>query len=81
MDNDDEAIIYYQKAIAIGKTSTYHYAASSAIRIGMIYEQRKDFARARNAYQMLSGFNTKQFKNSLEQKAKDGLARIGAPSN
>ncbi|MBW4890384.1 tetratricopeptide repeat protein [Mucilaginibacter sp. HMF5004] len=76
MDNDDEALKFYTSAINIGKTSTYHYAASSAIRMGMIYEQKKDFTRARNAYQMISNFGTKQFKNSLEQKAKDGLNRI-----
>lgn len=76
MDNDDEAIVYYQKAIGIGKTSTYHYAATSAIRMGLIYEQRKEYARARSAYQMIRDFSTKQFKNSLEQKVKDGLNRI-----
>jgi tetratricopeptide (TPR) repeat protein len=76
IENDDEAIVYYQKAINIGKTSTYHYAATSAIRMGLIYEQRKEYAKARSAYQMISGFGTKQFKNSLEQKAKDGLNRI-----
>jgi DNA polymerase-3 subunit alpha len=76
MDKDDEAIPWYLKAIAIGKTSTYHYAATSAIRMGIIYEQRKDYAKARNAYQMISDFSTKQFKNSLEQKAKDGLNRV-----
>jgi hypothetical protein len=77
MDNDDEAINWYLKAINIGKKSIYHYAATSAIRMGLIYEQRKDFAKARNAYQMLSSFSTKQFKNSLDQKAKDGLSRVG----
>ena len=76
MDHDDEALVYYQKAIAIGKTSTYHYAATSAIRMGMIYEQLKEYAKARAAYQMPSGFGTKQFKNSIDQKAKDGLKRI-----
>lgn len=76
MDKDDEAIGYYLKAIGIGKTSTYHYAATSAIRMGIIYEQRKEYAKARNAYQMVSGFSTRQFKNSLEQKAKDGINRV-----
>ncbi|WP_448701868.1 tetratricopeptide repeat protein [Mucilaginibacter sp. AW1-3] len=78
MDKDDEAIKYYNNAIAIGRTSTYHYAASSAIRIGIIYEERKDFARARSAYNMVFDFKNTQFKNSLQQKAKDGLKRSGA---
>jgi len=77
MDKNDEAIKYYNNAIAIGRNSTYHYAASSAIRIGIIYEERKDFARARSAYNMVFDFKTKQFKNSLEQKARDGIKRSG----
>ena len=77
MDKDDEAIKYYNNAIAIGRTSTYHYAASSAIRIGIIYEERKDFAHARSAYNMVFDFKNSQFKNSLQQKAKDGLKRCG----
>jgi tetratricopeptide (TPR) repeat protein len=77
MDKDDDAIIYYKKAINIGQASTYHYAASSAIRIGIIYEERKDFAKARNAYNMVFDFKNHQFKNSLEQKARDGIKRCG----
>jgi hypothetical protein len=77
MDSDDNAIKYYQEAIGIGSASTYHYAATSATKMGMIYEQHKDYAKARAAYKMVSGFKNKQFKNSLEQKAKDGLNRIG----
>jgi len=77
MDKNDEAIKYYNNAIAIGRNSTYHYAASSAIRIGIIYEERKDFARARTAYNMVFDFKTKQFKNSLDQKARDGIKRSG----
>ncbi len=77
VDNDNEAIKYYQDAINTGKNSNYHYAASSAIRTGLIYEQRKDNQRARNAYNMVFAFKNRQFKNSLEQKAMDGLKRIG----
>lgn len=77
MDKNDEAIRYYNNAIAIGRSSSYHYAASSAIRMGIIYEERKDFARARNAYNMVFDFKNSQFKNSLQQKAKDGIKRAG----
>ncbi|OCX50517.1 hypothetical protein BEL04_22330 [Mucilaginibacter sp. PPCGB 2223] len=77
MDKNDEAIKYYNNAIAIGRNSTYHYAASSAIRIGIIYEERKDPVHARAAYNMVFDFKTKQFRNSLEQKARDGIKRCG----
>ncbi len=78
MDKDDDAMKYYTNAINIGRASNYHYAASSAIRTGIIYEERKDYAHARAAYNMVSDFKNTQFKNSLQQKAKDGLKRCGA---
>jgi len=78
MDSDENAIKYYQSTINIGKVSTYHYAATSATKMGLIYEQHKDYAKAKTTYQMVFDFKNKQFKNSLEQKAKDGLNRIGA---
>lgn len=77
MNEDDTALKFYQNTINIGKSSTYHYAATSATKMGLIYEQRKDYSRARNAYQMVSDFKNQQFKNSLEQKAKEGLKRVG----
>jgi tetratricopeptide (TPR) repeat protein len=77
MDSDDNAIKYYQNAINIGRNSTYHYAATSATKMGLIYEQHKDNVKARGAYRLVFDFKNKQFKNSLEQKAKDGLNRVG----
>lgn len=77
MNEDDTALKWYQNTINIGKSSKYHYAATSATKMGLIYEQKKDIIKARSAYNMVFDFKNTQFKNSLEQKAKDGLRRIG----
>jgi hypothetical protein len=77
MNEDDTALKFYQNTIGIGKTSNYHYASTSATKMGLIYEQRKDYPKARAAYKMVFDFKNQQFKNSLEQKAKEGLKRVG----
>lgn len=78
MNEDDNALRYYQNTINIGKTSKYHYAATSAVKMGQIYEARKDNAHAQNAYDLVFDMKNTQFKNSVEQKAKEGLKRVGA---
>jgi tetratricopeptide (TPR) repeat protein len=49
MNNDEQALRFYQNTINTGKTSNYHYAATAATKMGLIYEQRKDYAKARAA--------------------------------
>jgi hypothetical protein len=77
MHNDAEAIKYYEQAINAGRNSVYHYAATSSIKLGNIYEQRKDLKNARECYRAVFNFKNTQFKNSLQQKAKEALKRVG----
>jgi tetratricopeptide (TPR) repeat protein len=77
MDNDETALKYYQSTITIGKSSNYHYAATAATKMGLIYEQRKDVAHARAIYKQVFDFKNQQFRNSVQQKAKEGLKRVG----
>ncbi|RKR81150.1 tetratricopeptide repeat protein [Mucilaginibacter gracilis] len=78
MNEDDTALKFYQNAINIGKNSNYHYAATSAIKMGVIYEEQNQPVKAREAYHHVFDFKNQQFKNSLEQKAKEGLKRLAA---
>ena len=71
----DDALKYYQLTISAGKASTYHYAATSAVKMGAIYELQNNPAKAAQSYQQVFSFKNRQFKNSLEQKAREGLAR------
>ncbi|RYZ99616.1 MAG: tetratricopeptide repeat protein, partial [Sphingobacteriaceae bacterium] len=50
LDRDSEAIAAYQKAISLGKTTGYYFAANAALSIGSIYEQKKDNAKAAAYY-------------------------------
>jgi len=72
----NDAISYYQKAINIGKTSTYYYAANAALSIGGIYEYIKDYNLAASYYKQALAMKDHEYQNSIDTQAKEGLERI-----
>jgi tetratricopeptide (TPR) repeat protein len=77
LGKDDLAIGFYQNTINIGKNERYYFAANSALSIGMIYENRKDYAKAKLYYNIAINMKNHDYENSIESKAKAGLRRIG----
>lgn len=75
----NEAIALYQKVTETGKTSKTYYAANSALQLAMIYEQKGDKVKARKYFELCTTFANTEYRNSIEQKAKAGLSRIGKP--
>jgi hypothetical protein len=74
---NDSAIIYYDKAIKIGFNSTDYFAAKAALQCGYIYEERKQNATAIKYYNTILKMPKHDSQNSIEQKAKAGLQRLG----
>ncbi len=74
---DSEAIANYQKAINIGKQTSYYYAANAALSIGSIYEKRNDKSKAAAFYKQAISMKNHEYESSIETQAKDGLRRIG----
>ncbi|GEO08844.1 tetratricopeptide repeat protein [Segetibacter aerophilus] len=75
MGRDDEAIKYYQQAINLGKTRTEYYAARAALQMGNIYENRNQKSLAIAAYKECLDMGDHEYKDSLDQRAKSGIAR------
>jgi tetratricopeptide (TPR) repeat protein len=71
----DEAIEAYQGAIRLGEHLKEYYAARAALQAGNIYEQRGDRAKAISLYEKCLSMPEHDFKNSLDQRAKAGIAR------
>lgn len=76
LHKDDEAIKYYTQAMDLGKERTEHYAARAALQIAMIYEKKGNKQQAINYYQQCIDMDDHDYKNSLDQKAKSGIARL-----
>ncbi len=71
----DEALDFYKKAITLGEKRKEYYAARAALHIGNIYEQRGQKMEAIKWYRYCMNMEDHDYKNSLDQRAKAGIAR------
>lgn len=76
LNSFNEAIANYQKAINLGKDKPFYFAANSALFSGMLYEQKKDFAKAAQYYNITLKMKDHEYQNSIDTQAKEGLNRI-----
>ncbi|MCX6282021.1 MAG: hypothetical protein NTU51_08655 [Bacteroidetes bacterium] len=72
----DKALGYYRLAIQRGKNDPWYFAASAALQMGFIYENKGDLVRADSAYHVCLECRPAEYKASLSQKAKAGINRI-----
>lgn len=75
MNHDDSAIKYYQSAITLGINRTEYYASRAALQIGMIYEKKGNHQLAVQYYKKCLDMPNHDYKDSMDQKAKSGIAR------
>ncbi len=73
---DDKAIQYYKRAIAIGKDRKEQFAARASLQIGLIYETRHNPTAAVASFKACLDMPVQDFKNSIRQQAKAGINRI-----
>jgi tetratricopeptide (TPR) repeat protein len=75
LGKDDDALKAYAYAIKIGETSTAYYAARAALQMGIIYEKQGNKNLAISYFQKCIAMKNHDYKDSLDQKAKAGIAR------
>lgn len=73
---EDASITYYQKTIQQGAESEYYFAANSALKLGNIYETKGDYKKAEYFYERAQSMDNKEYRNSINQKAKAGINRL-----
>ncbi len=73
---DSLALTAYHQAIAIGKNRKEHFAARSALQMGLIYELQGKTAEAKAAFRECLTMKGHDFQASIDQQAKAGLNRI-----
>lgn len=74
-NRDKEAISMYLLAIQVGQNRTEYYAARAALQIGWIYERQGKRDLALKYYKECMNMDDHDYKDSLDQKAKSGIAR------
>jgi tetratricopeptide (TPR) repeat protein len=75
MGKENEAIQFYETAIKLGKDRPEYYAARAALQMGFIYERRNKKKLAIASFQECLNMGDHEYKDSLDQKAKAGIAR------
>ncbi|PJJ80107.1 tetratricopeptide repeat protein [Mucilaginibacter auburnensis] len=78
LENDTAALANYLRAINMGKTTSYYYAANAALLSGLIYEQKRDLKKAEEFFRLALSMKNHEYQNSIDNQAKDGLTRIKA---
>jgi predicted negative regulator of RcsB-dependent stress response len=69
------AILFYKQAIDLGEKRKEHFAARAALQTGFIFEKRGDKQTAKQWFQRCMAMKDHDFKNSLDSRAKAGIAR------
>jgi tetratricopeptide (TPR) repeat protein len=75
LNRDDAAVKNYLAAIALGENRTEYYASRAALQIGMIYEKQGNKTLAIQYYKKCLSMEDHDYKDSIDQKAKAGIAR------
>jgi len=72
----NDGIRYYEQTIKEGSESETYFAANAALQLGKIYEQQKQYDLAVQYYEAAQSMENKEYRNSINQKAKAGLNRV-----
>ena len=75
LGRDNEAVQMYLLAINLGQGRTEYFAARAALQIGYIYEEAGQTSKAIEYFKKCIGMKDHEYKDSLDQKAKAGIAR------
>lgn len=76
LNQDDKALLYYDRTIAEGRSSSKYFAARAALQAGYLYEQKGQKAKAMTYFQQVLDMDDHDYKNSLDQRAKSGINRL-----
>ena len=71
------ALQLYDKAIEKGRYISRYYAPNAAYEAGLICEQQKNLNKAAAYFNLCLSFESHEYKNGLDQKARAGLERLG----
>jgi tetratricopeptide (TPR) repeat protein len=76
MNRPQEAVDAFFKTIQDGRNKPFYYACSSALQMGVIYEEGLQFAEARKYYQICLDITPPEFGDGLHLRAKTALNRL-----
>lgn len=76
LENNQAALLFYERCIKAGKNSKEQFPARSALHIAEIYENAKKYSLAKKYYELCLSMKNHDFQSNIDQKAKSGLHRL-----
>jgi len=76
MGKFDKALDYYDLTIKNGREKSWFFACNAALQAGLLHEGEANFSRAKSYYKECLDISPDEYKSSLHQQAKAGIARI-----
>ncbi len=73
----DKAEQFYVQTLQNGDTKSYYFAANSALMLGLLKEDAKDTTSALTYFKKCLSMRDHEYQNSIDQKAKAGISRMG----
>jgi tetratricopeptide (TPR) repeat protein len=71
------AKIFYQQSIDMTSNNPWYFGANSALNLGYIAKDQKDFEAARKYFTLALSFPKHEYKNSIDSKARIELQLLG----
>ena len=71
-----DAIRLYTQTVENGAKDPWYFACNAALQLGLLYEEKKDAANARAAFNRCLGMKPEEYAASLHAQAKAGLGRV-----
>lgn len=76
MGQPEQAIKYYDAAIVANGDASLYFAPHAALQSGYIYQQQKQYDKARASFQKALNYSNYAYKNSIQAKAKLALTTL-----
>ncbi len=67
------AKIFYQQSIDMTKNNPWYFGANSALQLGYIAKDQKDYVKAKKYFELALSFPKHEYKNSIDSKARTEL--------
>lgn len=74
---NEQAVPYYNRAVALAKSEAPGFGAASALQLGYISMEKQDNADAIVQFKKAMSFKKHEYKNSIDNKARAALTSLG----
>ena len=71
-----DAARWYNQTIERGADDPSYFACNAALQLGLLYEEKKDFTQARQAFNRCLTLKPEAYATSMHAQAKAGLGRL-----